>query len=42
MINKDDVWFLANAGVAGASLAMPLESPGAMPPLCKSTNKTHA
>lgn len=40
MTNKDDVWFLANAGVAGAVLAMLLGSHGAMPPLQKSTNKT--
>lgn len=26
MTNKDNVWFLANAGVAGAVLEMPLGS----------------
>ena len=33
MTNKDNVWVLANAGVAGAVVEMPLESDGAMPPL---------
>lgn len=33
MTHKDNVWFLANSGVAGAVLEMPLESDGAMLPL---------
>lgn len=32
MTDKDSVWFLANAVVAGAVLEMPPESDGAMPP----------
>lgn len=33
MTHKDNVWFLANPGVAGAVLETPLESDGAMSPL---------
>lgn len=33
MTHKDNVWFLANAGVPGAVLEKPLESDGAMSPV---------
>lgn len=39
MAIKDSVWSLAEEGVAGAVLEMPLRRDGAMPPLRKAANE---